>query len=582
MKNGIVAEFSLWFINNYRLSLIMLLATIILGASAYVSHLPREGFPPIQFPGAVVTATYFVNDSSLVDLEVGKPIAAIIAREAEVSSFRSTTSGNIVSGFVSFKEGVDASAASQSLLSKLESASIPAQAQVSITPLAIDKFANKYDMLIAVSANREFTVLQELAHQLAEYLTANSNAIETAQAIDVLTNQVNPLTGQSFTLQTTYSRAAVGNDMLDFNNAVQIGIVAAASSNNTLQLSQDVVSIINKAMLLPEFADLTITYPGDNAISLNQQFSSLEGSAVTALGIVVFMLLLFVNWRASIIAAIFIPTVMTATFLGLLALGQSLNTISLFALILVLGLFVDDAIVVVEAIDYQRKAGKKGLAAIASAINSVGVADILGTLTTLLVFAPLLFVGGILGEFTRAIPTTVITALTVSLIMGLSLIPFLSAIILLPRNYGKGDRLSRMLGFTGQVVDWLANKTAAFIGFYIQPKFKLARGIVLRPGVLIVATATLLLVGVTGSLASQLEFSVFAPPKDSNLLLIEAEFSNGPVELDQALEAVNKVENIVAEQVGQNVVEATTTSGNLSGFRYQLRLEDMSARNITA
>ena len=108
----------------------------------------------------------------------------------------------------------------------------------------------------------------------------------------------------------------------------------------------------------------TVTYGGDFADSLRDQISSLENNALSGLLAVVVVLLLFLNFRSALATAIFIPIVLAATFISLYVIGYTLNTIVLFSLILILGLFVDDAIVVVEAIDKNRLDGKKGLNAI--------------------------------------------------------------------------------------------------------------------------------------------------------------------------------------------------------------------------
>src|ERR1041384_6458188 len=113
-----------------------------------------------------------------------------------------------------------------------------------------------------------------------------------------------------------------------------------------------------------------------------------------------------------------------ATTLGVLFLGgYSLNTITLFSLVLCLGLIVDDTIIMVEAIDAQRRRLKDRREIVHIATRKVSRAMVAATSTAILSFAPLLFVGGILGSFIRAIPVTVIAALLVSLLVALIFIP---------------------------------------------------------------------------------------------------------------------------------------------------------------
>src|SRR5690606_31760120 len=108
--------------------------------------------------------------------------------------------------------------------------------------------------------------------------------------------------------------------------------------------------------------------------------------------------------------------------------------ISLFALILSLGLIVDDATIVSESIDALKGSSNDKREVLKEAIKRVGRASTAGTLTTIFAFVPMLFITGILGGFIRAIPITIITSLALSLIVSLSLVPFLARGFLLGQS----------------------------------------------------------------------------------------------------------------------------------------------------
>ena len=129
-------------------------------------------------------------------------------------------------------------------------------------------------------------------------------------------------------------------------------------------------------------------------------------------------------------------TVILAT-LGILYLsGNTLNTITLFALILSLGLIVDDTIIMVEAVDAAKKESRQKREIISQAIKRVARASTAGTLTTMLAFAPMLFIGGVLGDFIRVLPITVMLSLAMSLLVSIALVPLLASGVILWKKPG--------------------------------------------------------------------------------------------------------------------------------------------------
>ena len=148
------------------------------------------------------------------------------------------------------------------------------------------------------------------------------------------------------------------------------------------------------------------------------------------------MSLLLIGWRVAVLTAGFMLLVLLGSLVGLWAVGYSLNTITMFGLILTLGLLVDDAIVISESIDANRDGPDPGeditsVGVIKSAIDRVGAASFAGTLTTVVVFSPMLFIGGILGEFIRPIPATVMITLLLSFLFSIVFIPVVGRLFLL-------------------------------------------------------------------------------------------------------------------------------------------------------
>jgi multidrug efflux pump len=184
----------------------------------------------------------------------------------------------------------------------------------------------------------------------------------------------------------------------------------------------------------PKGMDFEIPYDTSNFVkaSMKEVFKTL-GEAMLLVVLVVFLFLQ--NWRATLIPIIAVPISLIGTFAGLYLFGFSINTLTLFAMVLSIGIVVDDAIVVLENI--ERLMSEEKLSPIKAAIKSmeqVAAAVIAIVLVLCAVFVPVAFMGGIAGELYRQFAVTVAIAVVISGIVALTLTPALCAIILNPNN----------------------------------------------------------------------------------------------------------------------------------------------------
>jgi multidrug efflux pump len=184
----------------------------------------------------------------------------------------------------------------------------------------------------------------------------------------------------------------------------------------------------------PKGMDFEIPYDTSNFVkaSMKEVFKTL-GEAMFLVVLVVFLFLQ--NWRATLIPIIAVPISLIGTFAGLYLFGFSINTLTLFAMVLSIGIVVDDAIVVLENI--ERLMSEEKLSPIKAAIKSmeqVAAAVIAIVLVLCAVFVPVAFMGGIAGELYRQFAVTVAIAVVISGIVALTLTPALCAIILNPNN----------------------------------------------------------------------------------------------------------------------------------------------------
>src|SRR5207253_3225167 len=155
-------------------------------------------------------------------------------------------------------------------------------------------------------------------------------------------------------------------------------------------------------------------------------------------------LLFLQNWRAALIPLIAVPVAIISTFAVMAALGFSLNNISLFGLVLAIGIVVDDAIVVVENVERWMEQGLAPREATERAMDEVTGPIIAIAVVLCAVFVPCAFVGGITGQFFRQFAVTISASTIFSTISSLTLSPALAALLLTPRH-GRRDLLTRGL-----------------------------------------------------------------------------------------------------------------------------------------
>ncbi|PTQ09983.1 hydrophobe/amphiphile efflux-1 family RND transporter [Sphingomonas oleivorans] len=167
---------------------------------------------------------------------------------------------------------------------------------------------------------------------------------------------------------------------------------------------------------------------------ISESISAVQHTLFEAVVLVVIVILVFLqSWRAAIIPVIAIPVSLIGTFAVLAGLGYSLNTLSLFGLVLAIGIVVDDAIVVVENVERNLEHGLSPREAAHRSMDEVSTALVAIVLVLCAVFVPTVFLTGISGQFYRQFAVTITTATIISLILSLTLSPALAALLLRPK-----------------------------------------------------------------------------------------------------------------------------------------------------
>lgn len=214
-------------------------------------------------------------------------------------------------------------------------------------------------------------------------------------------------------------------------------------------------------------AELEKTFPKDvkwsvefdPTVYVRESIKSVITTLLEAVLLVVLVVVVFLQtWRASIIPLLAVPVSIVGTFAVLWLLGFSINVLTLFGLVLAIGIVVDDAIVVVENVERNISEGLKPLAAAHKAMSEVSGPIIAISLVLIAVFVPLAFLSGVTGQFYRQFAVTIAISTVISAINSLTLSPALAA-VLLKEHGAKPDKLGRVIErFFGRFFTWFNGK----------------------------------------------------------------------------------------------------------------------------
>ncbi|MFA6126241.1 MAG: efflux RND transporter permease subunit [Bacteroidales bacterium] len=210
---------------------------------------------------------------------------------------------------------------------------------------------------------------------------------------------------------------------LNGHPVVTLNVVKKAGEN-LISATQSTFTLIDAAKkdgsVPPE---LRVDYTMDQSEGIKRQLGELENSIVMGIILVITVLFLFLGLRNAIIVGLAIPMSLLITFVILTLQGAQINMIVLFSLILALGMLVDDAIVVMEVITRFREKGYSKFEAARLAVGEIAIPVITSTLTTIVAFLPLIFWGGMMGEFMKYMPITLMVVLGASLLVALVFVP---------------------------------------------------------------------------------------------------------------------------------------------------------------
>jgi HAE1 family hydrophobic/amphiphilic exporter-1 len=229
---------------------------------------------------------------------------------------------------------------------------------------------------------------------------------------------------------------------------------------------------------------MDIAYPLDTTLAVQAGISEIFDTLLEALLLVILVVFLFLqNWRATLIPLLTVPVSLIGTFIFFPMLGFSVNVLSLLGMVLAIGLVVDDAIVVVEAVMHHMQHGDDAKTATRKAMKEVGGPVVAIAIILAAVFIPVALTGGITGRLYQQFAITIAISVLLSAFNALTLSPALSSIILKPSKPGKG-LLSRFFGAFNRVFDRLTERYGRTTSFFAR---KLVIMLVLLGGIVFLA-----------------------------------------------------------------------------------------------
>jgi multidrug efflux pump len=342
--------------------------------------------------------------------------------------------------------------------------------------------------------------------------------------------------------------------LLDNKTAVAMAINQQPGANS-LQISDEVRKTMKELQLdMPAGVEYQIVY--DPTQFVRSSIEAVVHTLVEAIALVVLVVIVFLQtWRASIIPLLAVPVSIIGTFSLLLAFGFSINALSLFGMVLAIGIVVDDAIVVVENVERNIEAGLSAREATYQAMREVSGPIVAIALTLTAVFVPLAFMAGLTGQFYKQFAMTIAISTVISAFNSLTLSPALAALLLKGHNEPK---------------DWLTRgMDRVFGGFFRQFNKVFHRGSesygkgvtgVINRKALMMGVYAVLLFGAV--MMGRIVPGGFVPAQDKEYLVSFAQLPNG-ASLDRTEQVVRQMTDIARQTPGvESAVEFPGLSVN--------------------
>ncbi|MGV0820432.1 efflux RND transporter permease subunit [Martelella sp. AMO21009] len=329
--------------------------------------------------------------------------------------------------------------------------------------------------------------------------------------------------------------------LLDGQPAVAIAVLQAPGSN-AIEIADNVHATMEELQLaMPDGVQYEIVY--DTTEFVRSSIEKVVDTLLEAIALVVLVVILFLQtWRASIIPLLAVPVSIIGTFAVMYAFGFSVNALTLFGLVLAIGIVVDDAIVVVENVERNIENGLTPREATYRAMREVSGPIIAIALVLVAVFVPLAFISGLSGQFYRQFALTIAISTVISAINSLTLSPALAALLLKGHDAPK-DWLTRVMD---RLFGWFFRGFNRGFGAASNGYSRSVGGLLSRKSLVMIVY--LGLIGATYAVFNAVPGG-FVPAQDKQYLIGFAQLPDG-ASLDRTEDVIKRMSDIALEQPG--------------------------------
>ena len=435
---------SQWAIKYSRVTICVWLGVAVAGLLAF-SSLKYALFPDITFPVVVVNASISDETALLTESQLTQPIEQALLSLPGLDNLNSVTYGGKAVINLAFGVGTDLEISTQAVETALIQANLPPQADFQVIPLNLNESA-----AVSYAIKSESKSVRELT------------AITQKQIIPALEDlpgvlKIN-LLGEAFTGEAfTGNGKDTSSTLVRFNgeNALAVEVIKDSDAN-TLEVVRQVNQVVER--LPSELPEVEILLAATQANYIREATQATIDALILAVCLAVLVIFLFLrNIFATVITALAIPISLLGTCIVMAVYNFNLETITLLALALVIGIIVDDAIVDVENIMRHLETGESPRQAALNATREIGLTVSASTLTIVAVFLPVALMGGTIGQFFKPFGLTISAAVLISLLVARTLSPALAVYWLKHQGTLRKGSLSGLEHSYGNLLRWSLN-----------------------------------------------------------------------------------------------------------------------------
>ena len=427
---------------------------------------------------------------------------------------------------------------------------------VELDPHKIDAFRLSVEQVgQAIIANNFNLASGSIKMGQSQYqLRVESEFVESSEINDVVITTT-PTGRQVFVRDVATVRDTIRDVTLDEKIMGKDGarlVVMAQSGANTVRVASDIKREMEQIVRnLPP--DITLTPIFDSSENIRNSINGLTEAILYALIFIIVVVFFFLGkWRATIIVALAIPISLIVSFIYLFATGSSLNIISMSALVVALGMVVDDAVVVLENISKHIEKGAAPREASIYATNEVWIPVIASTLVILVVFIPLTMLGGQAGIMFKEMGWIVSITVTASTLVAISLTPMLSSRLLKARDTAQNGAKN---WYDKTIIKWL-DKVDQSYGKLLHLCLNNKKKTLL---IVIAIFILSLLPAIFGGIGTD-----FMPENDQGQMTVTVELQQG-TRLEESMRTARNIEARIDELIPEVLIYATTTGADDEG-----------------